>query len=124
MVEQQQRAIQFDPFHLRIGDRGGEDRPTIGLFANVANETLNHLPVNPLTFDLRQIGSIAFAILADKAHVVSNILTTLKKAQVLCLTIDTVNPLVGRAEALDGLFPGNRSEYFWPGVQATEGWRA
>jgi hypothetical protein len=41
----------------------------------------------------------------------------LKKAQVLSLTIDTVNPLLGRAEALDGLFPGNRSEYFWLGVQ-------
>jgi hypothetical protein len=44
----------------------------------------------------------------------------LKKAQVLSLTIDTVNPLLGRAEALDGLFPGNRSEYFWLGVQAKE----
>src|SRR5450759_26213 len=104
--------MQFDPFNPHIRHRGGKDRSAIGFLAHVTNETLNDLPVDALDLDFGQVGSAAFFIFANIAHVVSNILTTTKRVQPYSLKIETVNPPVRPAQNVDGLLRANRSEYF------------
>src|SRR6266705_2384084 len=71
---------QADLFHLDIGDGSGEHGAAIGLFADIANEALDHLSLYAAVLDLGEVDFGAFFNLPNKAHVVVTITTTRRKA--------------------------------------------
>ena len=80
MVKHQKRAVEFDLFHLDIGDGSGEHGAAIGLLADIANEALDHLSLYAAALDLGEVDFAAFFNLPNKAHVVVTITTPRMKA--------------------------------------------
>src|SRR5207302_11259353 len=81
MVKHQKRAVEFDLLHLDIGDGSGEHGAAIGLFADIANEALDHLSLYAAVLDLGEVDFVAFFNLPNKAHVVVTITTTRRKGK-------------------------------------------
>jgi hypothetical protein len=79
VMQDQQGAIEFHFLDFHVRDRGGENGASIGFLADIANEALHDFVTDALVLDFCQINAAAFAKLPDEAHVVGNILTTVKK---------------------------------------------
>ena len=68
MIQDQQRAVEFDLLHLDLGERGSEQSFAIGFPSDIADMTLYAFPVDPLVFDLSQVDSSFALDAANECH--------------------------------------------------------
>jgi hypothetical protein len=97
---------------LDIRHRGGKDGASVGFFTDIANEPLDYFAFDPLVLDFGQVDFIAFCAFTNKAHVVSNILTTTLSVQLFSEKTNIENHPVKSLDYNAEALSANCSEHF------------
>jgi hypothetical protein len=106
---------------LDIGHGRRENGAAIGFFAHIAQEVLHDLALDPPALDFGQVDFVAPFELANKAHVVSIMITTQKKSNTFLKKSKSENLPAKSAQSNAAARLANCSEHFWPGIQVFRG---